>query len=514
MQSAVMPDNSGAELLALRGICKTFGAVKASDHVDLTLQRGDVLGLLGENGAGKTTLMNILFGTYAADAGTILVDGRPVEIRNSADALALGIGMVHQHFHLVARHAVLENLMVGRRGGPLLDRAGALRRLLEIGRQFRLHLEPDAIAGDLTIGEQQRLEIVKALFRGARILILDEPTAALIPAEVEGLFDAVRAMASEGMAVILISHKLQEVRAITNRIVVMRHGRVVAELHNDRMVTEKRLAELMCGRELKPPEKPASSPGRTLLRLEAIATSGGERQRLKDLSLALHAGEILGIAGVAGNGQRELAEVVAGVMTPLTGRIEVDGKVVQRLDPRRAQVLRIGRIPEDRVGSGMLMQSPLADSMVMPRIWARPFSRLGLLDRSAIRDFVEKEIESFSIRTSGPSARTGTLSGGNLQKALLARELAFDPLVVIAAQPTRGLDIGATQFVHAKFLELRAAGRGVIVISEDLEELFAISDRIAVMSAGRIVGDFPIGEASVEKIGILMAGGDHGAVAA
>jgi simple sugar transport system ATP-binding protein len=304
------------------------------------------------------------------------------------------------------------------------------------------------------------------------------------------------------MGVILISHKLHEVRAVTNRIMVMRQGRRVAERANDEGVTEKLLAELMCGREITPPEKPVSTPGRILLRLSGISTAGSERRRLKDLSLEVRAGEIIGIAGVAGNGQRELADVIAGVLTPLAGSIEVDGRKIERLDPRRAQALGIGRIPEDRIGTGLLTQSPLADSMAMPRIRQAPLSRHGLLDRGAIRAFAESQIEKYAIRAAGPLARTGTLSGGNLQKALLARELAWDPLVLLAAQPTRGLDVGATEFVHRKFLELRAAGRGLLVISEDLEELYQLADRLLVMSGGRIVGDFPIQHARAAGRGL------------
>ncbi|MFZ5791176.1 MAG: ABC transporter ATP-binding protein [Pseudomonadota bacterium] len=505
-----MSEVPSGELLRMRGICKRFGSVLAVDHADLSLDPGDVLGLLGENGAGKTTLMNVLFGVYAPDEGSIAVAGKPVAIHNSADALRLGIGMVHQHFHLVPRHTVLENLMVGRPGrGPLLDRAGTAARLAEIGRRYRLELEANALVGDLTVGEQQRLEIVKALFGGARILILDEPTAALTPLETDGLFEAVRAMSAQGMGVILISHKLGEVRAATNRIMVMRQGRVVAERPNDPSVTERQLAELMCGREILPVQKPAVRRGRPLLELERIRTAGSERRRLKGISLSVYAGEVLGIAGVAGNGQRELADVIAGTLQPLAGEIRIDGNPVGSLDPAKAMALGIGRVPEDRIGTGLLTQSPLADSMALPRVSQPPFSRAGLLDRRAIRRFAETQIEKFAIKTPGPLARTGMLSGGNLQKALIARELAWDPLVVLAAQPTRGLDVGAARFVHEQFLALRSAGRAVIVISEDLEELFQIADRIVVMSSGRVAGDLPIAEATVERIGLLMTGADQ-----
>ena len=479
-----------APLLELRGIDKRFGTVHANRTVSLGLRVGEVLGLLGENGAGKTTLMNILFGIYRADAGEIRVGGRPFAIGSPADALAAGIGMVHQHFHLVARHSVLENLMVGEPGRcGLLDRAGARARLAEIGARYGLPLAPDRPAGALSVGEQQRLEIVKALYRGARVLILDEPTSVLTPQETAGLFAALRAMAGQGVGVIFISHKLNEIRAITDRLVVMRQGAVVAEAVNDDALTSRRLAELMCGHALTAPARAAARPGPVLLALDAVSTRAAPEHPvvLQAVSLSVRGGELLGIVGVSGNGQRELAELIGGTLAPASGRIEVAGQAVSGADARAMRRRGVAHVPEDRLGAGLFSTLPLADSMVLGRVGEAPFSRLGILNHGAARRFVLAQIERFGIRAAGPEARTGTLSGGNLQKALLARELAFEPLVLVAAQPTRGLDVAARAFVHEQLLGLRARGRAVVVISEDLEELFEIADRIAVMFEGRIL---------------------------
>jgi simple sugar transport system ATP-binding protein len=509
-----------APLLAMSGISKSFGAVRANQAVDLTVRAGDVVGLLGENGAGKTTLMNILFGAYAADDGEIQVDGRPVTISSPADALALGIGMVHQHFHLVPSHTVLENLMVGQKGrAGRLDVSGARARLGEIAERYGLALNGDALVGDLAIGEQQRLEIVKALYHGARILILDEPTAVLTPQEADGLFQALRTMVaaggegadgegSGGMGIIFISHKLHEVRALTNRIVVMRRGEVAAALEDVAGVSDRQLAELMCGREVTPPVRPQATAGDPLLALSQINTGGNGRSRLKDLSLEVLGGRILGIAGVSGNGQGELANVIAGVLKPVSGQVRVGGQPVPRPSPRAMQRLGVGRIPEDRIGTGLLTSLPLTDSMVLPFVHRPPFSRFGLLDLGAIKSFVEAQIERFAIKADGAETRTGTLSGGNLQKALLARELSIDPLVLLAAQPTRGLDVAAAGFVHELFLDLRARGRAIVLISEDLEELFLLSDEIAVIYEGRITDPIPIEQATVRQIGLLMTGAE------
>ena len=491
----------------MRGISKNFGPVKANEDVNLEVAPGEILGLLGENGAGKTTLMNILFGAYQPDAGQIRVNGSPVTIGSSADALAAGIGMVHQHFHLASRLTVLENLLVGMPGrNGRLDRVGALERLAAIAKEHGLKLDPDSPVSGLSVGEQQRLEIVKALFRGARLLILDEPTAVLAPSEVEGLFAALRSMAGQGLGIIFISHKLNEVRALTHRCVVLRHGKVAGRIDAPADTTASEMARLMCGHEIVPPVKGLSRPGEPVLALAGISTAGHAGMKLHDVSLTVRSGEIVGVAGVSGNGQRALADVVSGMVRPSSGEMSIAGRKVTAFTPVEVQALGLGRIPEDRMTTGLVTNLPLADSMVLPRIGTAAFSSKGLLRPGAIRTFAEEQIRAYDIRCPGPFVRAGALSGGNLQKALLARELAFDPRVLIAAQPTRGLDIGAARFVHEKFLDLRSKGCGIVVVSEDLEELLVLSDRIAVMYEGRIAGIVDAADATVARLGMLMTG--------
>jgi simple sugar transport system ATP-binding protein len=395
----------------------------------------------------------------------------------------------------------------------MLDQIGVRARMDAIGEQYGLALASDTLVSDLSVGEQQRVEIVKALVRGARILILDEPTSVLTPQQSGGLFEALRALVADGVGIIFISHKLQEVLAITDRLAIMRRGRMVANRNNDGSLKPHQLAELMCGHELKPPSKPLVSVERVVLQLSNIGVAGerGRPSPLSDVSLTLQGGEIVGVAGVSGNGQRELAEVIAGLLAPSHGHITVDDVAVERPTPRVMQKLGVSSVPEDRIGAGLLSAAPLSDSMLLARIGEAPFSRFGWLNLAAIRRWVLEQMRRFDIRAAGPETRTGTLSGGNLQKALLARVLAFDPLVLVAAQPTRGLDVAARDFVHAQFLQLRGRGRGVLIISEDLEELFEVSDRIVVMYEGRLVGDVAVGDTSIAEIGLLMTAGKRAA---
>jgi len=437
----------------------------------------------------------------------IRLNGRPVRIRKSADALAHGIGMVHQHFHLAPPLSALENLLIGepgRRG--VLDRRRAVARLEEIRRAFGLWIDPNRLVAGLAVGEQQRLEIVKALYRGARLLILDEPTAVLTPTEAEGLFAAMRAMSAQGFGIVFISHKLAEVRAAATRCVILRHGKVTGAIERPAEASNREIARLMCGRDITPPERTPVTVGAPVLELKRVSTRPHGGAGLAEVSLTVRGGEIVGVAGVSGNGQRALADLLSGMLAATSGEIRLAGSPMRRAAPEEAQRLGLGRIPEDRMKTGLITALTVADNMILPRLKEPPFSRHGWMNAKAIRAFVEERIRAFDIRCPGPQARTGMLSGGNLQKILLARELAHDPVALLAAQPTHGLDIGATQFVHDRFLEMRSRGRGILLISEDLEELMALSDRIAVMYGGRIAGEMPTAEATVERLGLLMMG--------
>ena len=495
-------------LLEMAGIDKRFGEVAANRAVDLRLHAGEVLGLLGENGAGKTTLMNILFGLYRPDAGLIRIRGKSVDIASPADAIAQGVGMVHQHAHVVARHTVAENLLVGWPGrGGGLDHALVRERLAAIGAAYGLSLDPDRLVGSLGVGEKQRLEIIKALFRGARILILDEPTSVLTPLQSAGLFKAIRALTADGVGVVYISHKLNEVRAITNRVVVMRRGAVVANLRNDGTLTNAQLAELMCGHELSPARRTPSQPGSVRLEARDLRLPGtGDQASGPPINIALRSGEILGLCGVSGNGQVALAEALSAV-TPLAGTLMVDGATVSDLRPRTLIEKGVSYIPEDRLGAGLIASLPLASSMVLSRISEPPFSRRGILNPSAIREFVDRQIAAYDIRPASPDIATGLFSGGNQQKAIVARELAFDPKVLIIAQPTRGLDVAATEFVHGELMALRGRGCAVLLISDDLDEVLQLSDRIAVIYNGEIVHEVDANGANRGSIGLAMTAG-------
>ncbi|MFO1171350.1 MAG: ABC transporter ATP-binding protein [Hyphomicrobiaceae bacterium] len=496
----------GAPLLQMIGIGKQFGDVVANRDVALTLQRGEVLGLLGENGAGKTTLMNILFGLYRPDEGEIRIDGSPARITTPADAIALGVGMVHQHAHVVDRHSVAENLLTSWPGQRFrLDHAGVRHRLDDIAAAYGLKLAPDRLVASLSVGEKQRLEIIKALLRGARILILDEPTSVLTPQQSEGLFKAIRALTADGVGVIYISHKLNEVRAITDRVIVMRRGEVVASLHNDGTLTNAQLAELMCGHVLNPARRAPRAPGEVRLSAHMLRPATARPDR-RPFDLQLRAGEILGLAGVSGNGQVELVEALSGV-APASGTISLDGKVIDDPDPKKMIDAGLAYIPEDRLGAGLIAALPLASSLALSRVHQSPFSRRGVLDHGAIRDFAARQIAAYSIRPADASIATGLFSGGNQQKAIVARALAFDPRVLIIAQPTRGLDVSASEMVHAEIMKLRDKGCAILVVSDDLDEVFELSDRICVLYDGEIVDETDAASADRARIGLAMTAG-------
>ncbi len=502
---------SAPPAVAMRGITKHFPGVLANDRVDFEAAAGEVHALLGENGAGKSTLSNILTGLYRPDEGEIFLHGRQLQFHAPRDALDAGIGMVHQHFRLVEPFTVAENVVLGdhrREGRSFRLRPRATqRRVAEISTRYSLYVDPRARIWQLSLGEQQRVEIVKALYREARVLILDEPTAVLTPQEAVVLFETLREMAAEGRTVIFISHKLHEVMAVADRVTVLRGGRAVATV-DAADATPHSLASLMVGRDFGPRrEARPRELGHVVLELDNLRV-GGDRgaDAVKGVSLDVRSGEIVAIAGVAGNGQRELAEAVAGVRMPSEGRVRVGGRAV-RGDPRSAIAAGVAYVPEDRLGTGLAPSLSIASNFVLKSYREPPSSRGPLLRLRAIRDRAVELIRRHRIAAPGPHTQARQLSGGNLQKVVLAREFSGSPRLVVAASPTRGLDVGAIETVHAYLRDAAADGVAVLLISEDLDEIFALADRIAVMYEGAISGEFAAGSADLERIGLLMAGG-------
>lgn len=509
-----------APAVALKRIDKRFGAVQANRAVDLTVARGTVHGIVGENGAGKSTLMSILYGFYQADAGSIEVDGKPVQIRHSRDAIALGIGMVHQHFMLVETFSALDNILLGAEPHWRLDaaRATVRARLEALMRDTGLLVRLDLAVEELPVGERQRLEILKALFRGARVLILDEPTAVLTPQETEHLFVTLRRLRDAGTTVLLITHKLKEILALCDAVTVMRAGAVVLDAPIGE-VTMDGLAQAMVGRrvQLGREQRAGAAPGEVLLDARGLAWRDALGvARLIDVSLALRAGEIVGVAGVSGNGQSELLDALAGMLVPDGGELVVGRERFgphRWIDPQRARALGIAHVPEDRHRRGLVLPFAAWESGVLGYHALARYARRGLMDRAAMREDTAAMMQRYDVRPPDPLLRSSTFSGGNQQKLVLAREAAHAPRILLVGQPTRGVDIGAIEFIHGRLRAMRDAGGAVLVVSSELDEILALADRVLVMGGGRIVGELPVDACSEANLGRLMGGASHEAAA-
>ena len=493
---------SSPPLVELERITKRFPGVLANDEVSLELCPGEVHALIGENGAGKSTLMRVVYGIYPADGGTIRVRGREVKIASPRDAIALGIGMVHQHFVLVDPFSVTENIILGEEGGPLLDIEEARGKIAQLAEQYGFRVDPSARVENLSVGEEQRVEILKALYRGVEILILDEPTAVLTPAETKDLFGNLRKLREAGKTIVFISHKLDEVLEIADRITVLRRGGVVGET-TPAETSKAKLAEMMVGRPvLFRLQKPEVEIGEPVLRVDGLAGEG----KLNGVSLVVGAGEILGVAGVEGNGQRELAEALIGLRRLQAGTIELEGRNLAGRQVGEIRNFGVGYIPEDRHDQGLVLNMTLWENAVLGRQDDREFStRLGVLLIRKIKELARRLVKLFDVRTRSIDVNASTLSGGNQQKLILARELETDPRLLVAAQPTRGLDVGAIEFVWTQILEQKAAGRAILLISAELDEIYALSDRIVTIYEGEITGEFAP-DAPPEQIGIGMLG--------
>ncbi len=488
----------------MANISKRFGTLLANDHVDFEVAPNEIHALLGENGAGKSTLMKILYGLYQPDEGEIRVEGQPVRFEAPADAIAKGIGFVSQHFSLVPTFTVAENVVLGYEGGAVLNQQQMYQAVTDLAKKYGFGINPAAVVRDLSVGQQQRIEILKALYRSCRVLILDEPTAVLTPQDVESLFAILRELQQKDLSVIIITHKLEEVMNISQRVTVLRMGKVVAR-ESTAATTPQDLARAMVGRNTVAVVRNVEHQPTPTVKLAVANLHVTDKRRvevLRGVSFQIHEREVVGIAGVAGNGQSELVAVLSGTLKPTEGQMRVNGQPVQLGSPHDFHRHKVARIPEDRL-KGVISDLSVAENLVLEQL--DDFTAAGHLNHRQIQDLARQLIADFQIKAR-PEDRIGTLSGGNIQKVILARTLSREPEVVIAAQPTRGLDVGATEYVHQVLLEQKQRGAGVLLISEDLDETLLLSDRILVMYNGQIVGEFAAAEADVEQIGLLMTG--------
>jgi len=504
-------------VLELRDVTKVFPGVVANDRVSFSLEKGEILALLGENGAGKSTIMNVVYGLLSSDGGEILIDGEPVNMRSPRQAIDLGIGMVHQHFMLIEPLTVTENIVLGREPGRLgvIDFALARTRVVELSERYGLKVDPDAKIADLAVGMQQRVEILKALYQGARVLILDEPTAVLTPQEVRELFAVIRSLVDEGLSVVFITHKLEEVMAVSDRIIVMRAGRVVGETRPEE-TDDVGLARMMVGRDVVlRVEKPPSTCGDTVLAVKDLHVMGDRGlEAVAGVSFTVCAGEVVAVAGVSGNGQTELIESIVGLRKPTSGTVHLKDIDITHAGPRKSIEAGVSHIPEDRHRRGLVLQFDIAENLVLGDHRLPPYAKNGIMKPKVIAEMAEKRIADYDVRTPSVSVLAGNLSGGNQQKLVVAREIGREPMLLIAAQPTRGLDVGAIEFVHREVLAERARGRAVLLVSLELEEILSLADRVLVMYEGRIVRELSAEEADAETLGYYMTGGGGDKLAA
>jgi len=497
--------------LELKGIMKRFPGVLACDNVELHVETGEILALLGENGAGKTTLMNILYGLYTPDQGEVFVDGKPLQLSSPADSIAAGIGMVHQHFMLVPVFTVTENVILGMEPANSLgwlDKKAGSQIVKDISRRYNLEIDPEALIEDLPVGVQQRVEIIKVLSREARYLVFDEPTSVLTPQEVEEFFRIVKGLREDGKGIIFISHKLNEALEIADRIVVIRDGKIVDEVSPEQ-VTKEQLAELMVGRpiELVVQKEMAEAKDKVLVVNDLVALDDRDHRAVDGVSFEVRAGEIVGIAGVQGNGQTELIDTIMGIRMPLAGSVFIGGQEVTHVSPRDLHRIGVAHVPEDRQASGLVVDFTVTENMILDNYYVRPYSKSIQMDWRKAEEAAERLVEEYDIRTPSAEVQVSTLSGGNQQKVIVAREFDRDVKLIVASQPTRGIDVGSIEYIHNRIVEERDKGVAVLIVSSELDEVMALSDRVLVIYRGKIVGEFDPVKDSTTDIGLAMLGG-------